>query len=300
MIVPLSGYRGRIAPSPTGLLHKGHARTFHTAWKRAREAGGCILLRNDDLDHLRCRPEFVEAMIEDLKWLGLTWDEGPGCEGDFGPYEQSQRREFYLETFHKLRETGHLYPCFCSRKDIQQALAAPHEGDDEPVYPGSCRDLNIGDGEGVPVKQWCRSGLSAKTADGKRHRVSWRFRVEEGREVRFQDGGFGEQVFVAGRDFGDFVVWRSDDFPAYHLAVVTDDHAMGITEVVRGEDLLRSTARQILLYEALGWKVPEWFHCPLVRDENGERLAKRSESKGIRVLREKGISPEEVLLLENH
>ncbi len=288
-----SSYRGRIAPSPTGLLHKGHAKTFHIAWKRAKEADGTILLRNDDLDHLRCKPEFIDAMKRDLLWLGLDWDEGPGKEGLVGPYSQSERRASYIETMNLLMDKGCLYPCFCSRRDIQNALSAPHEGDDEPVYPGTCRCSSTEQIAGWPDESWNPKGL---TIEGRR--VSWRFRVQDGAEVSFKDGGFGEQRYIAGKDFGDFVVWRSDDFPAYHLAVVSDDHRMGITEVVRGEDLLRSTARQILLYQTLGWKIPEWYHCPLVRDDKGERLAKRSESQSIQAFRETGRSAKRVWVCE--
>lgn len=271
----MSGYRGRIAPSPTGYLHIGHARTFWVAWTRARRVGGTVVLRNDDLDRDRVRGEFITGFIEDLKWFGLGWDEGPDIGGPYRPYSQSERMPRYAAALGRLREGGFVYPCTCSRRDILGAIAAPHEGDEEPVYPGTCRGRRM---EEIP---WGR-------------RFSWRFRVPDGETVRFEDGGVGPREYVAGRDFGDFIVWRHDGVPSYQLACVVDDAEMGITEVVRGEDLLASTARQILLYRALGWPVPAFFHCPLVRDENGVRLAKRHASLSLRELRAAGRSPEEL------
>lgn len=266
------GYRGRLAPSPTGLMHVGHARTFWVAHERARTAGGSLILRNEDLDVGRARPEFVAAFIEDLRWLGCEWQEGPDIGGPFGPYSQSLRMDLYSAAFERLRAGGWVYACTCSRKDILSALSAPHAADDEPVYPGTCRRMesNVG---GMPG------------------RVSWRFRVPDGTPVTFEDGGFGRQTFVAGRDFGDFVVWRHDGVPSYQLACVVDDAAMRITEVVRGADLLVSTARQLLLYRALGWEAPAFFHCPLVTDSSGVRLAKRHDSLSLRSLRERGTDP---------
>ena len=264
-------YRGRIAPSPTGYLHLGHARTFWTAQERARAAGGALILRNEDLDPSRSKAEFASAMIEDLRWFGFSWTEGPDIGGPFGPYSQSQRRTSYLAALEQLRQRGFLYPCMCSRKDIQVAAAAPHAGEDELLYPGTCR------------------GRSMAAAGAK---ANWRFRVPDGEAIHFLDGHFGHQSFVAGRDFGDFVVWRQDDVPAYQLAVVVDDAAMRITEVVRGEDLLKSTARQLLLYRALNWPPPKFFHCPLMTDEHGVRLAKRHDALSLRALRAQGIQPE--------
>ncbi len=233
------------------------------------------MLRNEDLDHARCKPEFVAAMYEDLKWFGFEWKEGPDIGGPFAPYEHSKRHEQYLAAFEKLKAGGFVYPCVCSRQDVLRSLSAPHVGEDEPVYPGTCRPEN--------------GGAKATNASVG---VSWRFKVNDGEEVSFADGFFGTQTFVAGTDFGDFVVWRHDNIPSYQLAVVADDAAMGITEVVRGEDLLRSTARQILLYRAFGFAVPEFYHCPLMTDEAGVRLAKRHDSLSLRTLREKGIAPE--------
>jgi glutamyl-tRNA synthetase len=281
-------YRGRIAPSPTGLLHLGHARTFWIAAERAASHGGPLIFRNEDLDPQRCRAEFVTAMFEDLHWLGIAWDEGPDCGGPVGPYTQSERRGHYLRAWETLRERGMIYPCTCSRKDVAQAGGAPNEGDEEPVYSGKCRPQ-----EKPTALRAGADEASAPTWAGPAG-VNWRFRVPDGEEICFTDLHLGPQCFVAGRDFGDFIVWRRDDVPAYQLAVVVDDAAMGITEVVRGADLLISTARQILLFRALGLSVPEYYHCDLVRDESGVRLAKRHDALSIRRLRELGWSAEQV------
>ena len=235
-----------------------------------------MILRNEDLDPQRCRREFVDAMIGDLRWLGISWSEGPDCGGPVGPYVQSERREQYLAAWKKLRDGGRIYPCTCSRKDVAQAAGAPNDLDDEPVYPGTCRP-------DASVPTWSQPAG-----------VNWRFRVPDGEEICFTDLHLGPQRMVAGRDFGDFIVWRRDDVPAYQLAVVVDDAAMGITEVVRGADLLKSTARQILLLRALGLQTPDFFHCDLVRDEAGVRLAKRHDSLSIRKLRELGWTPDQV------
>lgn len=279
-----SRYRGRLAPSPTGFMHLGHARTFGMAQERARAAGGTLILRNEDLDRDRCRPEFVSAMLEDLRWFGLDWTEGPDVGGPFGPYSQSERMEFYGRTFSELRRRGFVYPCKCSRKDVERAIGAPHAGEEEPVYPGTCRD-DAALQESVATWQ---PGEPMTT------RVSWRFRVPDGESISFVDGALGAQAFVAGKDFGDFLVWRHDGVPSYQLAVVTDDAAMGITEVVRGADLLMSTARQLLLYRALGWQAPAFYHCPLMTDERGVRLAKRHDALSLRALRGQGKSPAEL------
>ena len=275
-------YRGRIAPSPTGWLHIGHACTFWTAYRRALEQNGVLVFRNEDLDPQRSKAEFAAAMIEDLRWLGIRWQEGPDVGGAFSPYEQSRRREFYLDTWRKLRDGGFLYPCTCSRRDLASSAAAPNEGDDEPIYPGRCRE-KVAEAQGY------------ETPAG----VNWRFRVPDGETVGFADGRQGARQFVAGRDFGDFVVWRRDDVPAYQLAVVADDAAMQITEVVRGADLLKSTARQLLLIQALGLFVPAYYHCDLVRDETGQRLAKRHDAPSLRALRRRGMAPQQVLNLCN-
>jgi glutamyl/glutaminyl-tRNA synthetase len=267
-----SPYIGRLAPSPTGLLHLGHARTFWTAQERARAAGGTLLLRNDDLDTARCRPEFVAAMIEDLRWFGLEWQEPM--------VTQSARIPLYRAALSKLHAAGLIFPCTRSRRDVLAAASAPHDGDenDEPLYPPEFRPAT-----GTPLPP-----LTDPIA------VNWRFRVPDGETLVFHDGHFGEQRATAGRDFGDFLVWRKDDAPSYQLACVVDDAAMGITEVVRGADLIKSTFRQLLLFRALGLTVPAFYHCPLVNDEQGVRLAKRHDALALRRLREQGKSPAEL------
>lgn len=274
----VAGYRGRLAPTPSGYLHLGHARTFWVAQGRARAQGGVLVLRVEDLDRARCRPEYASAMLEDLRWFGLAWQEGPDCGGPYGPYVQSDRLPLYRTALERLRAAGLVYPCTCSRKDIATAARAPHAAeDDEPLYPGTCRPK--AGGPKVEVRS---------------PRFSWRFRVPDGEIVSFVDGRYGPQQFTAGRDFGDFVVWRHDGVPAYQLACVVDDAAMRITEVVRGADLLKSTARQLLLYRALGWPPPRFYHCALVTDASGVRLAKRHDALSLRALRAGGARPEEL------
>jgi glutamyl-tRNA synthetase len=304
--MPTSGYRGRLAPSPTGYLHVGHARTFWTAAQRAREAGGTLVMRMEDLDPERSRATYAEAAIEDLRWLGIRWQEGPDKGGPYAPYVQSRRRTVYLDAWRKLLRRGYLFPCRCSRKDLETALAAPHERasegapgtqpagkldllDDEPIYPGTCRGF-----QGSIPQLPSPTASDLEIPEG----INWRFRIHDGEVVEFVDQNLGPQRFVAGRDFGDFVVWRRDGVPSYQLACVADDAAMGITEVVRGADLLKSTARQILLNRALGFANPAWFHCRLVVDHNGRRLAKRHDSLSLRALRQRGLTPMNILSAE--
>lgn len=267
-------YRGRIAPTPTGDMHVGHARTFVTAWRRAAEARGELVLRIEDLDPLRCRADYTARAVEDLAWLGVRWTDGP--------HHQTARRAVYEDAWRALRDAGHVYPCDVSRRGVRDAAHAPHgdEEDGEPVFPAGLR---------APPG----TGRDAASPTG----AVWRFRVPDGEVIRFTDARHGEQAFTAGVHFGDFVVWRKDDVPAYELAVVADDAAMGITEVVRGEDLLRSTARQLLVYRALGAAPPDWHHLPLVRDAHGRRLAKRHQALSIRELRARGLGPDEVLAM---
>lgn len=286
---PQSTYRGRIAPTPTGLLHLGHARTFWMAFERAKNADGTLILRNEDLDPQRSKPEFVEAFIEDLRWLGIDWQEGPDIGGPFAPYDQSRRRELHREVLRQLIAKGVVFACTCSRKDIQSASQAPHGADDELIYSGECRHRcvvnDVFAASRLDPRAW---GLDRNA------RFSLRFRVPNERTVQFSDGQFGKQNFEASRDFGDFVLWRHDDIPSYQIAVVADDLAMRISEVVRGADLLVSTARQLLIYEALSTEPPRWFHCQLVTDESGQRLAKRTDALSLRSLRDRGVPPDEV------
>jgi glutamyl-tRNA synthetase len=274
-------YRGRLAPSPTGFLHLGHARTFWIAAERARAAGGTLILRSDDLDAVRFRLDFADAMVEDLRWMGFDWSEGPDVGGPFAPYRQSGRLSLYRAALGRLHAAGLIFPCTRSRRDVLEAAGAPHEGgaDDEPVYPAEFRPPP---GAALPP-------LGATIS------MNWRLRVPIGEEVTFEDGRSGRQRAVAGRDFGDFLVWRKDDTPSYQLACAVDDAAMGITEVVRGDDLIRSTFRQLLVYRGLGLAAPAFHHCPLMTDNLGVRLAKRHDSLSLRTLRSQGASPQELV-----
>lgn len=250
---------GRLAPSPTGSLHAGNVRTFLWAWLSARSQGGRVLLRVEDLDTPRVKPGVVEKMIDDLRWLGFDWD---------GPVEvQSARREHYREAHARL--AGRIFPCRCTRAELAAAQSAPHEGDAEPRYPGTCRAFA---GEGV----------------------CWRLRVEPG-PVAFTDRLFGPRSIDVGATVGDFVVARTPEQPAYQLAVVADDLAQGVTEVVRGDDLIPSTARQILVCRALGAAPPSYGHVPLVVGPDGKRLAKRHGDARIATLRERGVPPERII-----
>lgn len=251
-------YRGRIAPSPTGYLHLGHAQTFLIAQQRAINKKGQLYLRIEDLDRARCKPEYVAAMLEDLKWCGLQWSGNP--------FYQSQLD--YKTSLKTLQEAGAVYPCDCSRMDVFRALTAPNSIETEPIYPGTCRS---------------RTSITSVS--------NWRFRVPENEEIRYYDKRLGWQSAVAGRDFGDFLIWRKDGLPAYELAVVVDDARMGITEIVRGEDLVKSTFRQLLVYRALKLNPPDFFHCPLVSDQEGRKLAKRDGAFSLRELRTMGSPP---------
>lgn len=298
---PTSTYRGRLAPSPTGYLHVGHARTFFTAWQRARDAGGALIMRMEDLDAERSKNIYADAALEDLRWLGIRWLEGPDVGGPHAPYVQSKRRALYIEGWRRLFKRGCLFPCRCSRKDLATAPAAPHEraprgqsgakleaADDEPIYPGTCR------------KEVYRRQLPVSLTGELEvpPGINWRFHVPDGEVIEFEDQNLGPQRFVAGVDFGDFLVWRRDGVPSYQLACVVDDATMRITEVVRGADLLKSTARQILLNRALGFKNPAWYHCRLVLDHNGRRLAKRHDALSLRALRQRGLTPMNILSAE--
>lgn len=278
-------YIGRLAPSPTGLLHLGHAATFWAAYTRTRQHGGTLLLRNEDLDPQRSRAEYVHAMLEDLAWLGIAWQ--PPM------LSQSQRLASYRAAFDRLLATGLAYPCTCSRRELARIMHAPHEAadadqspDDEPVYTGRCRPTQ-------PVPLSFDPG------------ANYRFRVPDGETIRFHDFHLGPQTFTAGVDFGDFLIWRrpltnrpgDPGLPSYQLACVVDDAEMNITEVVRGADLLKSTARQILLQRALGLPFHDYFHTTLLRDASGMRLAKRHDALAIRTLREHGHSPADVLAM---
>jgi glutamyl-tRNA synthetase len=268
-------YRGRFAPSPTGPLHLGNARTALVAWLAARAAGGAYLLRVEDLDGPRVKPGAEEAILAELRWLGLDWEEGPDVGGPAGPYRQSERGARYADALGRLRAAGLVYPCFCSRAEIAAAARAPHgPGDDGPRYPGTCRALDAGE-------------IARRSV---RRPPAWRFRVEPG-EVSFEDGIHGVRTQDVSAAVGDFVVARADGVAAYQLAVVVDDAAMGVTDVVRGDDLVASTARQLLLYRALGLAPPRFAHVPLVVGEDGERLAKRHGALSLGELVARGADP---------
>jgi glutamyl/glutaminyl-tRNA synthetase len=263
-------YIGRIAPSPTGLLHLGHARTFWIAQERARAANGRLLLRDEDLDAQRAKLEYAGAMREDLGWLGVRWD---------SELRQSERLPLYRAAMERMLSAGLAYACRCSRRDLAESTQAPHEDDDEPIYNGRCRPLLV---------EAFRE-ISPET--------NYRFRVGRGGGVTFNDLNAGAQAFAPGRDFGDFVVWRKDGLPSYQLACVVDDALTGVTEVVRGRDLLKSTARQILLQRALGYATPAYFHTDLMMDGNGVRLAKRHDALSLRALRESGVGPQQIVAM---
>ncbi len=220
--------------------------------------------------------EFVTQMLEDLRWFGFEWSEGPDVGGPFAPYNQSERMNFYRATLGKLRAGNFIYPCICSRKDIRDAVTAPHAADDELVYPGTCRG---------------KTKLEITNS-----KYSWRFRVPEGETIAFTDGNWANNNSSRERTLAISSSGGSDGVPAYQLACVADDAAMHITEVVRGADLLVSTARQILLNRALGWVSPQYFHCDLMCDESGRRLAKRHDSLSLKTLRERGCSPAQLRL----
>ncbi len=234
-----------------------------------KAADGTLLLRIEDLDTQRSKPHFTEAILEDLAWLGISWQ--PPIQ------YQSQRLPLYREALDQLLITGQIYPCHCSRKDLAAMMHAPHEDtDDEPVYPGICRPaLDVQQRE-APFQP----------------NVNYRFRVPDNETISFEDKNLGPQSFTAGKDFGDFLVWRKDGLPSYQLACVVDDADTQITEVVRGRDLLKSTARQLLLQRALNLPTPTYFHTHLLTDERGTRLAKRHDALAIRTLRQQGLSPE--------
>ena len=270
--------RGRYAPSPTGELHVGNASSALLAWLSIRSRGGSFVMRMEDLDRNRVRPGLAEQILEDLTWLGLDWDEGPDRGGVHAPYEQWIRLDRYEAAFERLRTAGQVYSCFCSRKDVAAAASAPQAPGDEVRYPGTCREIE-------PAR------AAERVASGERH--AWRFRVTSALPPAFNDLVCG--VRQDDRAPGDFVVYRADGVPAYQLAVVVDDAAMGVTEVVRGDDLLASTAKQLLLIDALSLDVPIYGHVPLLLGTDGIRLSKRHRGVTLRELRARGVSPEGIV-----
>lgn len=279
----MAAVRGRYAPSPTGTLHLGNLRTALLAWLFARAAGGAFVLRVEDLDHPRVRPHAAAQMLDDLRWLGLDWDEGPDVGGLLGPYTQSMRLALYDGALAHLRQCGLVYPCYCTRAELHALggiASAPQGSDDTPRYPGACRDLT-------------ERERHQREQEGRRPAL--RFRVPDG-EIAFDDMIAGSQREQTAATVGDFVVRRSDGIVAYQLAVVVDDALMGITQVVRGSDLLTSTARQLALFDALGYTRPQQFaHVPVALDATGARMAKRDASAGIAGERTRGTDHRVVL-----
>lgn len=278
--VTSTAIRGRYAPSPTGELHLGNLRTALLAWLFARRTNGTFILRVEDLDLPRVRPGASESMLADLRWLGLDWDEGPDNGGPFAPYTQSERKALYEEHLERLIASDLVYPCYCSRAEIAQAASAPQQGAEEgPRYPGTCRKLT----------------RTQRAQLARQRRPALRFRVEDERVVSFHDLIVGPSAQHVQNTVGDFVVRRADGIFAYQFAVVVDDGLMQINQVVRGADLLSSTARQLLLYEALAMPKPAFAHVPLVLDEQGKRFAKRNASAGLAPLRASGTTAAQVV-----
>ncbi len=313
--------RGRLAPSPTGFLHLGNAWAFLLAWLGVRVANGALVLRLEDLDPQRSKPEFTAALLEDLRWLGLDWDEGPSWTGEaggtggtgeagetgeagggtgtsrnsagIGPYRQSERLQLYAQAVEKLLRKGLAYPCYCTRQELRSLAGAPQAGDEhEAPYPGTCRNLS-------PQERAAKD--AALKAAGRRPAIRLAFppRLAE-QALRFNDLALGPQMLDAARYAADFAIRRSDGVFAYQLAVSLDDMAMGITQVIRGADILQSTPRQRLFFllnppgESGGACLPEYGHIPLLLDHKGERLAKRHAALALRELRQTGVTPQAV------
>ncbi len=267
---------GRLAPSPTGAQHIGNARTFLLAWLSIRSRGGRIVLRMEDIDGPRIKLGAAAQAILDLRWLGLDWDDGPDPQALDGPFVQSQRQSSYADLLAELQLASRVFPCTCTRGDIAAAASAPHVGQEGPIYPGTCRQLSVAD---------------ALRQD---RPVAWRFRVPSVTDT-YRDGFHGPVSCRLAEDLGDFVLYKNDGTAAYQLAVVADDHAMGITEVLRGDDLLPSGFRQRALYRELAWRPPEFVHVPLVVGPDGRRLAKRHGDTRLASLREAGIPAERLI-----
>jgi glutamyl-tRNA synthetase len=269
--------RGRLAPSPTGAQHVGNARTFLLAWLSARSQGNELILRMEDVDSPRIKAGAAQQAIEDLRWLGLDWDAGPDIGGPQFSYVQTERLSLYRAALDELKDRELVYPCTCSRSEVAAAASAPHAGQEGPRYPGTC------------------SGNRAATAEKlEPGTFAWRLRTSDKlRTIR--DGFAGEQRCNVFQELGDFVVAKTDGTPAYQLAVVVDDHDMGVTEVVRGDDLLPSAFRQLELYDLFGWQPPRFIHVPLVIGEDGRRLAKRHGDTRLATFRAAGVRSEQII-----
>ena len=259
----------RLAPSPTGAQHVGNARTFLITWLAARQAGGRVLLRIEDIDSPRVKAGASQQAIDDLRWLGLDWDDEA--------IVQSSRLHLYEEAHARLQAADRVYPCSCTRSDVERAASAPHQEDAHPAYPGTCAARRAAD--------------AAKLAGST---FSWRFRLPA-LTPTFEDEVCGHLTVDLHQDEGDFVVWKSAGAPAYQLAVVVDDAHSGVTDVIRGDDLIPSTPRQLLLYEALGWSPPRFAHVPLVVGPDGRRLAKRHGDTRLATLRAQGMTSQSLI-----
>jgi glutamyl-tRNA synthetase len=270
---------GRLAPSPTGAQHVGNARTYLLAWLSIRSRGGRVILRIEDVDSPRIKSGAEQQAIDDLRWLGLDWDEGPDIGGPHAPYRQTERLSLYEAALARLQAAELVYPCTCTRTDIAAAASAPHAGQEGPIYPGTCAGRTAADAD----------VLAAQGTP-----FAWRFRAVD-RQLELVDLVAGPQQCHPDRELGDFVVAKADGTPAYQLAVVVDDHAMGVTEVLRGDDLLPSAFRQLQLYAALGFSPPQFAHVPLVVGPDGRRLAKRHGDSRLATLRQQGVSAERLI-----
>ena len=270
--------RGRFAPSPTGEMHLGNAWTALLSWLYIKSQGGEMVLRVEDLDPDRSRHDYTALLMADMKWLGLNWDEGPDCSGPYDPYCQSMRSGLYDRALQRLREEGSLYPCYCTRAELHAVTVAPHAGEGEFVYSGTCSTLSKEEQE-----------IRSRT-----RRPALRLAVPE-QTIRFRDGLQGEMAQSLRTACGDFVVRRADGVHAYQLAVVVDDGLMNISHVIRGADLLASTPRQLLLYELLQLEPPAFFHVPLLYGNDGHRLSKRHGSFSLVSMRKRGLTPEEII-----
>ncbi len=267
---------GRLAPSPTGAQHLGNARTYLLAWLSARSQGGKVVMRIEDLDSPRIKPWAIEQAMQDLHWLGLDWDEGHDIGGPHLPYIQTERASLYQEPLQRLLTANLIYPCTCSRTDIEHAASAPHESIDGPIYPGTCAAWSVGDP--LPdMDEFC-----------------WRFRAPD-QQMLINDVLCGEVTLNVAKQLGDFPITRKGGQVAYQLAVVVDDEMMGVNEVVRGNDLLASAFRQRCLQQSLGYRPMRYIHVPLVVGADGRRLAKRHGDTRLSQYREQGVAPEQVI-----
>ena len=261
-------YIGRLAPSPTGAQHVGNARTYLIAWLAARSRAGQVVLRIEDIDSPRVKAGAAQQACDDLRWLGLNWDSSPVV--------QTERLSLYANALQQLQQQELVYPCTCTRGDIEAAASAPHAEHEGPAYPGTCSHCRAADAEALGDQPF-----------------AWRFRVSDSPE--FIDGFRGTTAIDLRQVGGDFVVWKSSGTPAYQLAVLVDDAAQGVTEVIRGDDLISSSPRQLLLYRALGLTPPRFTHVPLVVGPDGRRLAKRHGDTRLSALRAAGVAPEQLL-----